>query len=226
MISANHTCKFRELRSFRLILDISYYALRQRGATRLKPSCPIPKSREWIDLSFLGPDTSKCSGATQGLYKSQLSLVVSGCHDLRWSAYCFVNAYEAETESFEDDSEDKVLIDRLHGGTRPLLNAISDAREYYLAVAEERLPQIMDEWSDTVTHVERCIRDHVSQVVVWVDRRLIADTGEATSKNNSNWDKSLINARFNTKRNGKMDPTSSFACKRAVHYHARYQQGF
>ncbi|KAE9379834.1 hypothetical protein N431DRAFT_323190 [Stipitochalara longipes BDJ] len=104
--------------------------------------------RGWIDLSFLELGTPDCNVHSQepnevwSLQEAQISCVVSGTDDWRWTAYGFV---DAEVDGLLFDATEEEMGFDLLAGTRCELEAkcpIWRPRDYWVRVFENRINQI------------------------------------------------------------------------------------
>jgi hypothetical protein len=121
--------------------------------------------RTWTDLSFLKVPSPKSHNERKyGIYKAQISLVISGSDDRRWVAYAFVDTDFDSKElgnnedfSYEGVQEDPIASDDKIDANRPIWSP----REYFLMIVETRMDQVRTEWESLVRTVERSINGYV-----------------------------------------------------------------
>jgi hypothetical protein len=143
-------------------------------------SPPNRPPRGWADLSFLDLWNTD-SGEVCGIHEAQVSVVIHGFTDTRWSAVMFVDGDHPNTggfESFKDkqdsnsnsnsnsDNEDgrgfldsSFDVDTFQGD--PLTNfrcnanePIEDPRAYFLQILKHQLRIILKEWESLISFVE------------------------------------------------------------------------
>lgn len=100
------------------------------------------------------------------IQEAQISVVICGSSSQQWIAYAFVdNIWEAEDRPEDDASlcgdhgfcEDPLINNGSTDANRPLC----DAREYFLAIVESRVRQVLKEWRYLVQTIERTIASKV-----------------------------------------------------------------
>lgn len=110
--------------------------------------------------------------STDFIHEAQISCVITGSDDWRWTAYCFVDTYFDEEDSRE--SLVQYAEHRQNGGFEscPLTRGTCDAslpiwspRYYFLRVLEVRTSQVVREWHNTVSMLARRIEDYVSALL-------------------------------------------------------------
>lgn len=127
-----------------------------------------------IDLAFLGLQSSSDAISTQQFIKeANISIVVCGWSNTRWTGYAFANT---DTEAEEEEEYDEDDLDFLpqqdffaaENGFDKVVDANSsqcDAREYWLKILAIRCELVWKEWQNLVCTVEDAIEAWVSIVI-------------------------------------------------------------
>jgi hypothetical protein len=153
---------------FQLAFHLPYYAWRtsQSACEDHRQDANASPLRQFLDISFLNPKSSKSSNF---LYEAQISCVVAGSDEYRWVAYCFVDTYfdvgEAKetVQSYHEDSlaDEGMFTDPFTFGERDADDPIQKPREYFLEVFRVRIDQVKCEWEQVVANVQENIRKYV-----------------------------------------------------------------
>ncbi len=171
---------------FQLAFHLPYYVWREspkaRGDHRRDANGrPLRQSR---DVSFLNWTSS---GPSSFLYEAQISGLVAGTDETRWTAYAFVdNYFEADGEwketvaSYHEDGLDVegMLVDPLTLGTCAVDMPIWNPRSYFLMVFRVRLNQIKREWQKLVRKIKDSIREYVSSLLLTSARETTSNVGQ------------------------------------------------
>ncbi|KAH6876357.1 hypothetical protein B0T10DRAFT_585437 [Thelonectria olida] len=126
--------------------------------------------RKVTDVSFLS--RAPVDSVTRDyLCEAQLSVMVMGLDNRRWTAYGFIDTYFAPDSSedamaFNDEDMIDIKPDPLARGILDHNLPLLDPMDYFLAVLETRMVQLEQEWRDLTNQVElkveRYINDHDS----------------------------------------------------------------
>jgi hypothetical protein len=133
--------------TFQLELHLPFFILGKstppdmtHGTVKTKPD------RGWTDLSFLELDNLDSNvqpsepNEVWGLQEAQISCVVTGTDDWRWTGYGFV---DAEVDGLlADATEEEMGFDQLAGGEIEAKSPIWRPRDYWVRVFEIRINQI------------------------------------------------------------------------------------
>jgi hypothetical protein len=172
---------------FQLAFHLPYYVWRESPKTledhrRDANGRPLRQSR---DVSFLDWTSS---GPSSFLYEAQISSLVVGTDETRWTAYSFVDNYfdvdgegkETVTSYHEDslDVEGGMLMDPLTLGTSAADTPIWNPKGYFLMVFRVRLNQVKCEWQKLVRKIKESIREYVSPLFVTSARETTSNVGE------------------------------------------------
>jgi hypothetical protein len=116
------------------------------------------------------------------IYESEFSLVICGCHDTRWTAYCFVDGkLETRTEigcttrgngdangntepnddDDDDDDDEHVEEDPVASGTYLAEHPLCDHREYFLWAIEKRMESAVREANGLFKVLDYGFNNHV-----------------------------------------------------------------
>jgi hypothetical protein len=121
------------------------------------------------------------------LYEAQISGLVAGTDETRWTAYAFVdNYFEADGEwketvaSYHEDGLDVegMLVDPLTLGTCAVDMPIWNPRSYFLMVFRVRLNQVKREWQKLVRKIKNSIREYVSSLLLTSARETTSNVGQ------------------------------------------------
>jgi hypothetical protein len=103
------------------------------------------------------------------LYEAQISFVVSGIDNWRWTAYCFVDEYfqdENHTDASNVVHPHDRAIAKAQMGSSSLKNATEpkittdDPKEYFLSCFFTELKLIRKEWKSVLTQMRRSLRKY------------------------------------------------------------------
>ncbi|KAJ4190528.1 hypothetical protein NW759_016727, partial [Fusarium solani] len=103
------------------------------------------------------------------LYENQWSCVVTGHNNIVWSAYAFTDTYlydpgetsdRASFQYFHRLQEDEEVFERdpIHGLES---NMSKDPREYFLLALSERVPQVVEEWTNAIFMFKRKVEQYI-----------------------------------------------------------------
>ncbi|KAK1482880.1 hypothetical protein CABS01_02616 [Colletotrichum abscissum] len=150
------TLRSSALQTFDLEFHIPMVALRSYAGKAQCSGSPIEEAHQSTDVSFLFPvkHGSSTSGISQFLHQSQVSLLVTGFDENRWTAFCFVHSPSEDQEDSIpriDDSDEELLTDPVSCGKLPV-GMPWDPREYFLAVLRVRLKHLAREWDHTMSY--------------------------------------------------------------------------
>jgi hypothetical protein len=153
---------------FQMAFHLPYYAWRESLTARkdYRRDGHGRSLRRHQDVSFLD---WRNNGTTSFLYEAQISCLVAGTDETRWTAYLFVDNYfddedGKETVScYHEDSlgEGGMLMDPLTFGTCAIDKPVWNPRSYLLMLFRVRLNQILREWQKLVTKLKESSREYV-----------------------------------------------------------------
>ncbi|KAF3806869.1 hypothetical protein GCG54_00007119 [Colletotrichum gloeosporioides] len=178
---SNHICSKSSIRVsfstsgppiFALHFDIPYRVWRSSRSLKIDGRCkrslqePLRSSR---DVTFLRQRVHEADiGHVDGIYASQISCLVTGHDNWRWTALAFAETWFEEASSFdptpdmvtryEQDFEDGFLTDPLCRGRYDVAQNGWDPRGYFVRVLEIRLVQVCREWASVVSNLESGLR--------------------------------------------------------------------
>lgn len=145
-------------KSFSLEAHLPYLAYRASRLPRLDPRQGLDGHR-LRNCHLLGSTSLQDPGIASGglkdyFYEAQVSIVVTGFDEWKWTAYCFEDAY------FEDDEHRKkrevdqgTALNPLSVEKHCLDTPIWDPREYFLSVFAARVEKATQEWSNLISRV-------------------------------------------------------------------------
>jgi len=172
---------------FQLAFHLPYYVWRESPEAREyhrrdANGRPLRQSR---DVSFLDWTSS---GPSSFLYEAQISGLVAGTDETKWTAYAFVDNYfdvdgegKETVASYHEDSldvEEGMLMDPLTLGTCAVDMPIWNPRSYFLMVFRVRLNQVKGEWQKLVRKIKESIREYVSPLFLTSARETTSNVGE------------------------------------------------
>jgi len=160
---------------FRLEFHLPYFVLREHRKGHPRQEGRTTAQREWIDLSFLEPNSDSPTSSkspkrwSYGAYKAHFALAVSGFNDWRWTAFAFDNNHF--DERFEDDLEDEefpydttqedlivsMALNSIHDANEPT----RDPREYFLLCVQSRMRLAYEAWKYLNWRIEDSIQHYV-----------------------------------------------------------------
>jgi hypothetical protein len=116
--------------------------------------------RRWTDLSFLDihPPEAQVEGNC-GLRETQISFVISGSDNSRWTAYAFVDT--DFDDDLEDESDGAFSTDLLASNALDANLPIWDPREYFLRVFSIRITEVRRQWDSLIRKVGRSMGRYV-----------------------------------------------------------------
>ncbi|KIW20657.1 hypothetical protein PV08_01234 [Exophiala spinifera] len=143
---------------FHLSLHLPYYAWRSTPSPNEDTRCDNTGHalRKCIDVSFLNGN-----GEKSYLYQAQISCVLTGVDEWRWVAYCFVDSYfdgdcgEVASQYKKDQTDGFDTHPFEYGQTA---KHTEEARDFFLNVANIRVHQVFQEWTNVVKSLEKSIR--------------------------------------------------------------------
>ena len=155
------------LLTFRLAIDLPYYALRESES----PIQDISRKgnggalRNCEDLSFLIAHPHKPEEVSY-LCEAHFSCVVSGTNDARCEIHAFNDTYFDHEECIEEfvfdrNSAEQIQEDPLRPG-KPAYELITDPRHYFLDVFAVRIKRIRGDWRKVLYFVDKHIKQSVS----------------------------------------------------------------
>ncbi|KAF6826786.1 hypothetical protein CPLU01_09454 [Colletotrichum plurivorum] len=109
----------------------------------------------------LDPDT------VDGVYASQISCLVSGYDQWRWTALMLIETWFEEVDddpsrdmvsSYANDMEDGMLLDPFSQGRDDMAKSLLFPRYHFLRTMQVRLTQCKDEWENIFSKVQRAIK--------------------------------------------------------------------
>jgi hypothetical protein len=152
--------------TFRLDLHLSFFILMpENGEEKSVEMEPKTAKRGWIDLSFLKSDElfsqPQQSAATWGIKEAQISCVVAGSDEWRWTGYGFV---DAEVDGFLDDplsKDEDMLQDQIAAEELEANFPLWRPREYWMRVFEIRIDYVENQWHNLIHNLELVINQYV-----------------------------------------------------------------
>jgi len=150
--------------TFQLDLHIPFFILSKclppeasTGTIKTKPS------RRWTNLSFLRLDgleyQAQDSEEVWGMQEAQISCVINGVSDWRWTAYGFV---DSEVDGILSDCcEEDMYFDQIAGGEIEARFPIRQPRNYWIWVFQIRITSIGKQWEHNLYRLQRAIDTHV-----------------------------------------------------------------
>ncbi|KAF2665910.1 hypothetical protein BT63DRAFT_44003 [Microthyrium microscopicum] len=148
---------------FRMEVHIPIYMLET-----VEPHKQEGPPRKWIDLSFLIKNNShEGTSKTKGISVSHISFALCGPSNTQWTALCFVDDFDAESDNDEDvndmldpDTGDFEADPFMTHGNLDAGVPIWDARLYFLRVFESRVSQTLIAWKALVWWIEKNVKEH------------------------------------------------------------------
>lgn len=116
-------------------------------------------------MSFIY-DHGKATGKKAFLYEAQVSGVVSGLDEWRWTAYCFADTYfsslnedgETVVDYHQDTQMDDMSPDPLICGEKDANTPVWSPKDYFLLLLGARLSKVRCEWEEVLTKLEEATR--------------------------------------------------------------------
>ncbi|KIX03972.1 uncharacterized protein Z518_07525 [Rhinocladiella mackenziei CBS 650.93] len=177
--------------TFQLNLHLPFFLLRKAkppddpvGGINTKPR------RRWTALPFLRLERSRFqdqeSEGVWGIHDAHISVVVAGSHDLRYTAYGFV---DTEIDGYLTDCEEEDLrFDRIAGGEIEADTPIWRARDYYLKIFEIRIDKVREEWEYLMHKLEPGVQQYMADHPFTVScRSALAGERSAEMKEAFDW---------------------------------------
>jgi hypothetical protein len=119
----------------------------------------VKPQRQWTDLSFLKLDICESQGEVWGIQEAQISFVVTGTDNWRWTAYGFV---DTEIDGFLADSTfDDLSCDQIAAQALEANFQIWDPRDYWVRVFEIRVGYVGKQWLYLIPKLEHSINEYV-----------------------------------------------------------------
>ncbi|KAH8745762.1 hypothetical protein BGZ57DRAFT_836771 [Hyaloscypha finlandica] len=145
--------------TFQLELHLPFFILRKSTPPNIYGTVKTKPDRRWTDLSFLELDNfnSKESNEVWSIQETQISCVVTGTDDWRWTGYGFV---DAEVDGLLVDAcEENMRFDQIASGIIEANSPIWSPRDYWIKVLEFRIIRITREY-ENLLHKLNLAFDH------------------------------------------------------------------
>ncbi|KAH3954660.1 hypothetical protein HBI81_077250 [Parastagonospora nodorum] len=140
---------------YQLQFHLPHFVLRRKKHSSKKYTAKLQRAR--MDLSFLGQvSQSSFSQEPLELVQAQISVVLCGTSETRYTAYCFEdNDHDEDREMGDYEfSEDGFQADQITRGEVNANEPIWNPREYFLMTLLERFKQVVGEWARVVQVIE------------------------------------------------------------------------
>jgi hypothetical protein len=145
--------------------QIPYLAFRplplSESDTQTIPDVKLP--RKWMDVSFLVDSSASEANKQFGLAEAQISVLLCGSDNWRWVVYSLVDTYFDKEEDADDEYDefsnaeefvpDPIVSDELTDLNLP----IWDPRAYFLTICDARSNQVLCEWENIRSAIERVV---------------------------------------------------------------------
>ncbi|KAF4951252.1 hypothetical protein FSARC_12979 [Fusarium sarcochroum] len=127
--------------------------------------------RKVLDLRFLeGPSEQSQHDPVDYLCEAQISILLTGLDDQRWTSYCFVDTYyepEGMRERVDRYRGDAIVLDglqndRLTAGLCDTNGPMLDPGVYFLAALAKQAKEFKNEWLYTTHLFRRKIKEYMS----------------------------------------------------------------
>jgi hypothetical protein len=154
---------------FHLEFHLPYFVLKELKEGHPRQEVKTTAQREWIDLSFLEPDSSNSlDREPYGIYKAHFALAIQGFNNWRWTAFAFDNNHfdarfehdlEEEDFSYDVPQEDLIVsgLDTIHDANKPT----QDPREYFLRCVQSRMSLALEAWRYLIWRIQDSIEQYV-----------------------------------------------------------------
>ncbi|KAJ9623390.1 hypothetical protein H2204_011206, partial [Knufia peltigerae] len=158
--------------SFRFSLHLPYYAWRTsphpRRDARLDGSGRT--LRQAMDVSLLEELLVRdCTADNSYLYEAQISCVIAGCDEWRWTAYCFVDSYFDSEDPGPSKPDPEMLSEVQSWGSPSRPPNRHEARYFFLKVLATRTEQICKEWGLVMSKLEQSSRSWFTRSSVRIE---------------------------------------------------------
>ncbi|KAF2266353.1 hypothetical protein CC78DRAFT_615163 [Lojkania enalia] len=198
---------------FQLEFHLPYYALRMSLRDESSSRNFGTPQRQWIDLTFWTQNSSELGDSKTGIHEAQISIVVFGSDETRWTVYGFEDTdlnkdrksdSNSSDDGDSDDSEDQDMLpyDPIIDAPCDRVNLIWDPRRYYILAINRRLDRVGNEWIELVRKLEGWIQEYTEKYQIlpntpeemmnvfdWIHKTssLIHDLKERLSKTIEAW---------------------------------------
>jgi len=149
------------------MIGIPYYVWRR--STRTQPTVPEPRRRQAdntvLRKSFKIPHLSRSEAETTYLFKSQITICLTGFHEKRWTATCLVDSREAQhtvkhyheggPDGF-DQNTDPISLGEINFKE---IHPVQNPRLYFLRVWTIWLTYAERKWGGTVFRIEQIAKE-------------------------------------------------------------------
>jgi hypothetical protein len=142
-----------------------------RKSQPLKKDCRIRRNGKVLRRSkkltpFSSSDNASAASETGDdyLYEAQLSFLVVGRDDFRWTAYLFTDTFfkDLDQEDDNDEEEEKFSDDPLRaGGNHGANEPIWKPREYFIRVLHSWMDPLVAEWDTITYHAGQRVAEYV-----------------------------------------------------------------
>jgi hypothetical protein len=110
-----------------------------------------------MQLPFSGDDSQ-----VQHICSRQLSMVICGTQESRWTAFAFTDDDEAVDEDFNREQAESSVIDRMIlPNVIDTDRSILDVRKYFLRATQSRMTRIAVEWEHLIHTMEEGLNQMV-----------------------------------------------------------------
>ncbi|KAH6138817.1 hypothetical protein HBI55_126120 [Parastagonospora nodorum] len=140
---------------YQLQFHLPHFVLRRKKQSSKKYTAKLQRAR--TDLSFLAQvSQSSFSQEPLELVQAQISVVLCGTSETRYTAYCFEdNDHDEDREMGDYEfSEDGFQADQITRGEINANEPIWNPREYFLVTLLEKFKQVVGEWARVVQVIE------------------------------------------------------------------------
>ncbi len=159
-------------------MHLPFFALRHEKKLRLdhrtKANGIIFKRSRSLQFSQDHQQTPKESYRLLNLYEGQISIVVTGIDDWRWSAWGFIDTFFDRSESARnyDDISQPYRVDPLLRGQLRRSHE-QDPRRYFLDVCRTQAERVEEEWNAIFQVVKETVElQYVTSTRDWVGSML------------------------------------------------------